>query len=378
MCSPESPCKEIKPIVLGENDKLTRILSSIANGEYITLEGPAGTGKTVLISRIVVQLISQGKRIALLASTISSLWEIVDKEYLKSYRKSSNVAICTDDDYKSDVPNEIRHVAVEDFLCSPYSLTICEMALIPQVKSYKTITNDIFDLIVIDEVGRISFEEAISVMPMAHSVLWVGDRCQLSPKKGQKSSFFRLNQQESFTHYLLSVTYRLNKRSALQNSILYDLPLVSYSKNDNPPTYGIKTLHQQGGAVCHYYGDSLQSNLEDYINKIFGQYKGVELAILTTSSDYLRKIKRLLSQNIYVTNVIFSTIYDSQGLSIDISLYIVPDNDDGSSWLRDVLIVAMTRSKQHSVIFVRDKKNFDVIEDPRVRRYIKALESDTL
>lgn len=366
----------INAMPLGDEDKLPMLLQEVINENFTTLEGPAGTGKTVLIARLIVQLISMGKKIALLSSYANSLSEVIDKEYLKSYRDGQIITLCTNNNVINTQLKGLNSIGVDSFLSSDHQVTIADIGdLLPVYKDTKYV-KPCFDLIIIDEAARLSYVESTALAYMSRSMLWVGDSCQLS-HSSDINSFSDLCQNPNISHYILTITYRLNKRTAEFTSIFYTRKLISCSKYESTPTYCIDTLSQELGPVLVYYRDDLRDIVDEYTCKMFLVNPYLEIVILANSNSSLDIIKRTLHGIRHYHNLIFSSVKGSQGLSVDIVFFVLIDLDDDKVLTKSIVNVATTRSKQHTIILYPKGKELKP-KDPKVAKYFALLNSNLL
>ncbi len=187
--------------------------------DYCLIQGPAGTGKTYTIAKLVEILRNKGKRILLTAYTNTAVDNMI-KEYLK----------------KSKVPNsrnEIVRLGVEnaidqeltDLLLQNLDLNYQDLITTPIVAT-TTITlsrgiyDDLyFDTVIIDEASQMAEPYILSAITKGERFILVGDDKQLPPlvkssqaeKLGLNISLFeRLRKMYPESSSLLRYQYRMH------------------------------------------------------------------------------------------------------------------------------------------------------------------------
>ncbi|MFX0084782.1 MAG: AAA domain-containing protein [Candidatus Hodarchaeota archaeon] len=187
--------------------------------DYCLIQGPAGTGKTYTIAKLVEILRNKGQRILLTAYTNTAVDNMI-KEYLK----------------KSKIPNsrkEIVRLGVEqaidkeltDLLLKNLNLTYQDLMISPIVATTtitlsRAIYDDLyFDTVVIDEASQMPEPYILSAITKGEKFILVGDDKQLSPlvkssqaeKLGFNISLFeRLRKMYPESSALLRYQYRMH------------------------------------------------------------------------------------------------------------------------------------------------------------------------
>ena len=186
--------------------------------------------------------------------------------------------------------------------------------------------------------------------------------------------------------YQLTKTYRFGQRAANYTGIFYNNSLVaneSKQKLDLPFLANI--LKKEGGPSLILtdmpIGDSTPQFaillIAYLIDCILENAKEKEIAVLTCMKKTARSLQKLIIQKIgYHKNVIVDTVARVQGLTTDITIFLVPDY----SYIRTVeprlFNVATSRARENTII-IADKYILDypTIND-NVRTYLERLKND--
>ena len=177
------------------------VCKALATPDYAILDGPPGTGKTTVILELIYQVVSQGKRLLLTASTHAAinnvLERIAENEALSrtifplrvgDENKAGGVKQYQYDHLKqqlstdigSDVTSELDQLMVDS------SNLICGTTIgILRLFREEGVTLDAgvapFDMMIIDECSKTTFQEFLVPARYARRWILVGDVRQLSP-----------------------------------------------------------------------------------------------------------------------------------------------------------------------------------------------------
>lgn len=180
--------KSFKDPIEYSSDSLTvsqkRAISEALKSDYFYLiHGPPGTGKTTVITDIVLNLVSQGKRVLICSwmnvAVDNVLSNIIksEKVYLESivrigagtYKVAENVqCLLYSDPSRSKQFIHDKTMVVGSTLASAYQST----CLIPE---------ELFDVVIIDEAGAYTVTQTLLAISLAKKFILVGDHYQLPP-----------------------------------------------------------------------------------------------------------------------------------------------------------------------------------------------------
>ena len=152
-------------------------ITSKLNNSYLTIQGPPGTGKTYTSTKIIIDLIKQGKKVGVTAhshSVVKNLLLRIDKEAsdqglnFKGLRKAKSTDLHDwefIDDKTDGKPIEFEKYS----LYAGTAWFFCD----PRMRNK-------MDYMFIDEAGQLSLATTIAVATATKNIILVGDQMQLS------------------------------------------------------------------------------------------------------------------------------------------------------------------------------------------------------
>ncbi len=385
------------------------VLAMLDEQEVTVVHGPPGTGKTTTLVEGILQLVKQGKRVAVTAPTNTAV-DHISLELIRSgvdllrvgntvkmdevvYRKSLEGRMID-----SSVAREIKKIKIraEELrkMAHQYKRNFGKAEreqrnlLLNEVKSYRKQIRDIqqyeedkllesisvivgtpvglydfhaknsgYDVLIIDEAGQLIEPLAWSIFPLAERVILAGDPFQLPPtilskqaeKEGLGISILERIYPLCNSVFLLDVQYRMPPEIvAFSNRYFYQNKVNSFKKSANNSISFYDTAGTGFEEETGEDGGSLMNSGEvQLVEAIIKQQ--VELSNIVVISPYSAQVKLLkesLDQKVKV-----STIDSFQGQEADIIiLSLVRSNEAGDiGFLKDYrrMNVAMTRAKNH-------------------------------
>ena len=207
----------------GVTEQRDAVLKALSTKNFAVLEGPPGSGKTTVISEIILQLLSQGKRLLLVGSTHIAVDNVLEKlikhtdivvpiriaplnrelpeeienltysRYVKHFKKrltDSLLKIRNRDEVQEEWLRDIQQESSSDFVqnivndsINLVSGTTMGVLQFPEIKDSlsKKRFDPLFDAMIIDEASKTTFQEFL--VPAMFSRKWIvsGDSKQLSP-----------------------------------------------------------------------------------------------------------------------------------------------------------------------------------------------------
>lgn len=166
--------------------------------DFMLLEGPPGSGKTTAILELILQLIAQDKKILLTASTHVAIDNILER--IKDYPQVVPLRLGRDESIGESVrdfsiENQIKNLdsffergTAERFLIDSSNL-VCGTTMgiqnHPDLRNAKkqddTLLVPSFDVMIIDEASKTTFQEFLVPALLAKKWIIIGDIQQLSP-----------------------------------------------------------------------------------------------------------------------------------------------------------------------------------------------------
>ena len=171
------------------------VCKALASNDFAILDGPPGTGKTTAILELIVQLVKQGKRVLLTASThaaINNVLERIDSNSLQDLVFPLRIGDANNargvEHYQFD---NLQNNFSNDFECSEQLLVdsanlVCGTTIgIMRLFNNRNIAlpdiTPAFDVMIIDECSKTPFQEFLVPARYAAKHILVGDIRQLSP-----------------------------------------------------------------------------------------------------------------------------------------------------------------------------------------------------
>lgn len=193
--------------------------------------------------------------------------------------------------------------------------------------------------------------------------------------------------------YRLSKTYRLTERSALFTGLFYNGVLESKAEARVPFLYDDLTdrvamlLHPQGGPTLLKtdlpLGDKkpmaamLLTSL--LVSALLRRREKLHLSVLTFYVETTKALQRAIYQTIGShDNLLIDTVSRIQGLTTDITIYVIPNTSYRRQLDRRLFNVATSRACRHTII-VSDKEilsHLDMI-DTDVCLYLSKLNTES-
>jgi len=173
------------------------VKKALATKDFAILEGPPGSGKTTTILELILQLIKQGKKILLSASTHVAIDNVLER--IKKYEDIQALRVGREDSLSEEIKEFQIDNKIEKYKKKGFSETLAKKLVLDSanlicgttmgIKQYPLIKNHdktlpikpIFDVMIIDESSKTTFNEFIVPALYAKKWILVGDIKQLSP-----------------------------------------------------------------------------------------------------------------------------------------------------------------------------------------------------
>lgn len=384
------------PLVIKSADNLTSVvLKDLDNNDFVAIQGPPGTGKTYKIAQLIADLLSDNKSVLVTALTNQALKEIAKKDSLKQYVDKGCVCktSLTMDELK-EVPN-LR--ANEDNSCNATNGNLSLATFYLSSGWADNIGDDRpFDYVIMDEASQAVLPMMAASLLLGKKVIWIGDQAQLSPivvlnedfrtEKGYTemiNGFETICNHIQCSKYKLCETFRLTERAAGFTGIFYDDELKSVSEYNSVNT-SIPELHNGGGPSLKLLdfkvGDVAPTVAFEYVfdltSRLLKEQPKAEIAILCKFKEFVQEAQRYFVRTMdsidMPPNVRISTVDSIQGLTVDYTLFVIPDYMLRRSLEEEFFNVATSRARYSTVIVSFDKllKNH---MSQKIRRFILKI-----
>jgi hypothetical protein len=385
-----------EPILINQDAVSSFVLTQLNLSKTMIIQGPPGTGKTYLIADICSMLCERGFSILVTALTNRALMEIAEKPSVESLLNDGKVyKTCMTTDEKKEVPH-LQHL--KEVSPIPGSLVLSTF-YISSGFAANLISDVPFDYVIMDEASQALTAMFAATKKMGKHNLWVGDIKQLGPivklNEDRISSsdyncmingFQLLSDNCSYPNYQLTTSWRFAQRTADYTGIFYNGTLVS----KNPNYIGvistlINALNKKGGPALILtdmpLGDEsplFAIKLAIYIvGNILKECNNKELAVLSCFIKTTKALQKLAIQHLgSFTNILIETIARVQGLTADITVFVIPNTSLKRSLEPHLFNVATSRAREHTII-IADKSIINVSDmDLLVHSYIQKLSNE--
>lgn len=378
------------PELLATKDDMTNIvIEQLAKSDSVIIQGPPGTGKTFRIASLCEKLCTEGYSVLVTALTNRALMEVAEK-LKESLVKNKNV-------YKTnlstDESKEVRGILNAEKMFSIPGKLMLSTFYISSGSAARNYQGPLFDYVIVDEASQAFLTMLAAANMLGKKNLWVGDVCQMPPivktskDRIRKQSyeplidgFDTLTVSNKFKTYQLSDTYRLGERAATFTGLFYNGSLKSMSDS-----YYIQVDQKDGPILVPMelpVGDptpieAIQKAVT-IASEVLNKDKKCKIAILshlikTTGALQVEVARQLGSIN----NILVDTVARVQGLTRDITIYVIPDTDAKLYSLEKRLFnVATSRAIRNTYIICPKNIVEYTYMSAEVRNYLQKLKNE--
>lgn len=376
--------------LLATKDDMTNIvIEQLAKSDSVIIQGPPGTGKTFRIASLCEKLCTEGYSVLVTALTNRALMEVAEK-LKESLVKNKNV-------YKTnlstDESKEVRGILSAEKMFSIPGKLMLSTFYISSGSAARNYQGPLFDYVIVDEASQAFLTMLAAANMLGKKNLWVGDVCQMPPivktskDRIRKQSyeplidgFDTLTVSNKFKTYQLSDTYRLGERAATFTGLFYNGSLKSMSDSDY-----IQVDQKDGPILVPMelpVGDptpieAIQKAVT-IASEVLNKDKKCKIAILshlikTTGALQVEVARQLGSIN----NILVDTVARVQGLTRDITIYVIPDTDAKLYSLEKRLFnVATSRAIRNTYIICPKNIVEYTYMSAEVRNYLQKLKNE--
>lgn len=388
--------KDWEPILIKQDNVSNFVHSQLMLTDTMILQGPPGTGKTFMIAELCARLCAEGNSVLVTALTNRALMEIAEKSSVGSLLDDHKI-------FKTNITiDEMREIKNLEVIKSihpiPGSLVLSTYYITSGYAVDLSIEQP-FDYVIMDEASQAILPMFAASKKIGKKNLWVGDTHQLSPivtLNRERISLCEygpiidglklLADNSSSPIFQLTTTYRFSQRAADYTGIFYNNSLVAKETKEYDDLPSIcKILCKAGGPTLILTdmpsGDNTPAfaiSIASFIvSNILNDDKRRKVAVLTCMKITVRALQMAITQKIGSRkNLIVDTVARVQGLTTDITLFLVPDYSYIRTLEPHLFNVATSRAKEHTIIIV-DKYVLDCSTlDERVRNYLARLKEE--
>ena len=384
------------PLYIRQNNVSDYVYKQLQLTDTMILQGPPGTGKTFVIAELCARLCAEGKSVLVTAMTNRALMELAAKEPLKDLlqkKKIFKTNVTTDEFESLDKLQPAKH---------PVSMPSCLMLSTFYIASGSALSEyaeQSFDYVIMDEASQALLPMFAAAKKLGAKNLWVGDICQLSPIVSLNKDRIRICGYQSLVEglktaadagiapvYQMTTTYRFGQRAADYTGLFYNKTLKA---KDNFAFERIplldNVLSPKGGPTLVMTDMPPGNNVPEFANvlaayilkSILAANPEKEVAVLSCMKNTVRALLRTINQYVECRdNVLVDTVARVQGLTTDITIFIIPNTSYIHTAEQHLFNVATSRAREHTIIIV-DKSifRFSTIK-PLVKDYLSKLLDD--
>jgi DNA replication ATP-dependent helicase Dna2 len=385
-----------------KNDIPNFILSQLTLTDQVVLIGPPGTGKTYQIAEICKRLCEQGKSVLVTSLTNRALIEVVEKPALANLLEAGKVfktKVSTDE--KNEIP---KLQQTKEINPQPSNLVLSTF-FIASSEATNITDNPPFDYVIVDEASQALLAMFSAAKLLGKKNIWIGDTRQLPPvvainddKVSKKNYDFlveglkALSDTSSVPIYQLTETYRLPNRGSNYTGLFYNNSLKSKAKTDirlsfpEIPNDINVFFNPQGGSTLIKtdleVGNIKPINALEIAKVLVSNLLTVnEKLHISVLSNYIDTVKAL-QKSIYGSidnpkNLLIETVARIQGLTTDVTIFVIPNSGYNHSLEKRLFNVATSRAKRHTII-IADKNIISSYPhlDEDVKTYLQKLNDE--
>ncbi len=377
------------------------ILAQLALDETLIIQGPPGTGKTHLIAELCQRLCAAGKSVLVTALTNRALIEVAEKPALEDLMNAQRV-------FKTKVTvderQQLTHLQqASDLAPQPGNLVLSTFH-VASGGAVQVAGDPPFDVVVVDEASQALLAMLAAAKLLGRNNIWIGDVRQLPPvislggdlvERRGTTTFVEglrsLSSCGSVPIFQLTETHRLTERAARYTGVFYRNTLKAKASRPVRTSYSelpveiAKFFHAQGGptllattlAMGDRKPDVAVGMAVELVRQLLVVEEPLHISVLAPFVATVKALQRGIFQTMgYRKNVLVETVSRVQGLTTDVTIYVVPNTQYSWSLEQRLFNVATSRARRHTIIIT----DTDVLKGPQmdeqVRRYLTQLKSE--
>jgi DNA replication ATP-dependent helicase Dna2 len=377
------------------------VLSQLCLQDSLIIQGPPGTGKTYLIAEICERLCNLGKSVLVTALTNRALIEIVEKPALKSLLEEQRIFKTKLSVDEARAFNNLQ--LTKEIVPQPYNL-ILSTFFVASGQAAKTFHEPPFDYVIVDEASQALLGMFGGAKLLGKKNIWIGDTRQLPPvvainddKVSRKNygalvdGLKALTETASLPIFQIAQTYRLTNRAANYSGIFYKKILNSRAKKNIRLSYSEmdsdigRLFNPEGGPTLiktdlnagEFKPNNALKLATEIVKHLLEVNEKLHISVLTYFVETSKALQKTIFQTVgYHKNLLIETVSRVQGLTTDVTIFVVPNSGYHRSLENRLFNVATSRSKRHTLI-ITDKGILTRSRiDNEVKEYLLKLDAD--
>lgn len=384
------------PLYIKQDNVSDYVYTQLQLTDTMILQGPPGTGKTFVIAELCARLCAAGKSVLVTAMTNRALMELAAKDPLKVLLQEKKIfkTNVTTDEFESLDKLQPAKCPVPVPSCLMLSTFYVASGYAASVHAELS-----FDYVIMDEASQALLSMFAAAKKLGAKNLWVGDICQLSPIVALNKDRIRICGYQSLVEglktaadvgiapvYQMTTTYRFGQRAADYTGLFYNKMLKAkddFTFERIPMLDNV--LSPKGGPTLVMTDMPPGNNVPEFANMlvacilkcILASNPKKEVAVLSCMKNTVRALQRAINQYVETReNVLVDTIARVQGLTTDITVFVIPNTSYIRTAEQHLFNVATSRAREHTIIIVdRSILRYSTINSV-VRDYLSRLEED--
>lgn len=385
------------PIPVRDERPSQFIYQQMQSSGITLLQGPPGSGKTHLIAELCAKFCEEGKSVLVTALTNRALIEIATKPAVVGLLNNGRVL---KSNLTVDEQSEVPHLyALKQLMPIKGSLIMSTYYIISGYAA-DLAGEEAFDVVIMDEASQALTPMFAAANKIGQTNLWVGDIAQLGPvialNEDRVASYgfydyvnglMTMSHKRQLPSYQLIRTYRLPQRNADYTGLFYRGNLFSAKSDEVLMLTSLnKILHHNGGPTLVLTDMPISDATPQFamdiatfmVYSILKENPTTEVSVLTCLRKTTRALQKVVALRMGLGNkVLMETIARVQGLTTDITIFLIPNTSLIRSLEPRLFNVATSRAKSHTII-IADKNILSFTQMNRnVRSFLRKLSHES-
>lgn len=388
-------------ILDNQRDISNFVLMQLTLQDTLIIQGPPGTGKTYLIAEICEKLCKQGKTVLVTALTNRALIEIVEKPALQSLLNEHRIFKTKLSVDEAAAFKNLKQT--KDLNPQPGNLILSTFYIVSGLAD-QTYNEPPFDYVIVDEASQALLAMFACAKLLGKKNIWIGDTKQLPPVvaisedrvnrnnySGLVDGLNALSNNDFIPIFQLTETHRLTERAANYTSLFYKRSLVSKADKNIELSFDefennfSKYFNKQGGPtliktdlkIADFKPTQALKIATALVVNLLATKGNMHISVLTFFIETTKALQKSIFQTVgYHKNLLIETVSRVQGLTTDITIFVIPNSGYHRSLENRLFNVATSRSKRHTII-IADKKILTLSHiDNEVMQFIQKLDNE--
>lgn len=376
------------------NDLDIEVLSSLKHSDWCVLQGPPGTGKSYTVAKIVSRLASEGNSICVTTQSNKSLEDLIGQEPLNALLQSSRISktLLSSDEKKrfpslKPAPKELV-IPKGELICSTY-YTLSRVLGKDPIGMY--------DYIVIEEASQAYLTLIAAYKKLGKKCIIVGDPMQLPPVfemsnpsdyvgidvETQANGMMTLIRSTDIPSFRITTSYRLTHDNCLQTGVFYNNALTSVQPIEEKVDFSKITSYKacfpkQGGTIIFSTDGSTGANcsegalalMKNLVREFTEHYPSYEYAIISPFVKTTNILQKEFCGDNQKLTITVDTVNRIQGLTVDYSIYYIPNRNSGFAFSDNLFNVATSRSRSTTLIITDMPIDYIPIKSDKVKLFL--------